>query len=150
MGAIRRILNDLNLLDVVPVVAVGNDKAGNIRLPAELDETLSVGAIDYNHDPAPFSGGGVSSVTGSPKPDVAGFGVEVLSSYERDIDNQSWYSRMSGTSMAAPYVTGILALLASADKTLKGDRLRNRLLETIEPLSSDHLRVGRGLARFVF
>lgn len=72
-----------------------------------------------------------------------------MSSLERDIQRRSLYTRMSGTSMAAPYVAGIAALIASAHSGLQGAALRQRLLETALPLSAPAERVGAGLARFV-
>ena len=50
--------------------------------------------------------------------------------------------------MAAPYVTGIAALYASADAGFRGERLRQHLLNTALPLQAPVDRVGAGLARF--
>ena len=65
------------------------------------------------------------------------------------IAGQSTYAVASGTSMAAPYVAGIAALTASADKTLQGEALRQQLLANALPIDAPHDRVGAGLARFV-
>ena len=143
-------LNDLldTLLvdfDVLPVVAIGNDGAGIARLPGTFGSVLSVGAVDAGLVPASFTG---SSAPGDPpEPDIAGFGVDILSSLERDVDGWSWYARMSGTSMATPYVVGIAALAASADPALKGAALRQHLLDTALPIDPPDVRNGAGLAR---
>ncbi len=134
--------------DVLPVVAIGNDGPGTVRAPGYFAEALSVGAVDFNLKPASFSGGGLSPLTGEPEPKIAGYGVNVLSSLERDIERRSLYARMSGTSMATPYVAGIAALLASANPGLQGNALRQRLLEQAMPLTALPNRVGAGLARF--
>jgi subtilisin family serine protease len=134
--------------DVLPVVAIGNDGPGTMRAPGYFPETLSVGAVDFDLQPAHFSGGGVSPITGQTEPDIAGFGVGILSSLERDIDKHNVYARMSGTSMAAPYVTGIAALLASADPSMHGEAIRQRLIDDAMPLSAPPTRVGAGLARY--
>jgi subtilisin family serine protease len=149
MDGIQLLLKTLvNDFDVLPVIAIGNDGPGNMRAPAYFPEALAVGAVDFKLHPAPFSGGGISPVTGNKEPDIAGYGVEVFSSLERDADNKSWYARMSGTSMATPYVTGIAALLASANPGLQGNALRQRLINQALPLGAPLERVGAGLARF--
>jgi len=151
MRGIKRIIETLvKDFDVLPIVAVGNDGPGVIRVPASLDEALSVGAVSFDSQPWEQSGGGNSPETGSIKPDVVGYGVDILSSIERDIDNNSWYARMSGTSMAAPYVTGIAALLASSNNQLQGQVLRSKILRTANNLRDlPQPRVGVGLARFM-
>jgi subtilisin family serine protease len=127
---------------------VGNDGPGSIRAPAYFEECLSVGAVDSELQPALFSGGGVSPVTQRPEPDIAGFGVDILSSLERDITGRSLYAEMSGTSMAAPYVTGIAALIAAADPCMHSSELRQCLLQRALPLDAPPERVGAGLACF--
>jgi subtilisin family serine protease len=150
MNGIRIIISTLVAdFDVLPVVAIGNDGPGMMRAPGFFPETLSVGAVDDSLNPAPFSGGGLSTITGDPEPNIAGLGVDVLSSLERTVDRRSLYAKMSGTSMAAPYVTGIAALYASADSTLSGAALRQKLIGSALPLPWPANRVGAGLARFV-
>jgi len=146
--AMTSLLDDLVAVDVLLVAAIGNDGPGVVRMPACFPEVLSVGAVDWNLDPAPFSGGGHSPFTSTTQPDVVGYGVDVLSSLERDIDKDSWYTRISGTSMAAPYVTGIAALLAAANPGLQGYGLRQHIINTARPLAARSDRVGAGLARF--
>ena len=133
---------------ILPIIAIGNDGPGNMRAPGYFPEPLSVGAVDFNHKPADFSGGGFSTIDGKAQPDIVGYGVNIFSSLERDGDNRSLYRYMSGTSMATPYVAGIAALCASADTKLRGEALRQHLLNTALPLQSPTDRVGAGLARF--
>jgi len=149
MTAITDLLDDLVAVDVLVVGAIGNDGPGTVQVPACMPQVLSVGAVDWNLVVAPFSGGGVSSFTPDVQPDIIGYGVDVLSSLERDVDKDSWYTRISGTSMATPYVTGIAALLAAANPGLQGYGLRQRLISAALPLSGPRDRVGAGLARFV-
>ncbi len=135
--------------NVLPIVAIGNDGPGQMRAPAWYPEILSVGAVDRQLATPSFSGGGRSPILMQVEPDIAGFGVDIYSSLERTIEGQSTYALASGTSMAAPYVTGIAALAASADPTLQGEKLRQHLLATALPLDAPGDRVGVGLARFV-
>lgn len=143
---LRTLIMDYNVL---PIVAVGNDGPGRVRAPAYFPNTLSVGAVDRTLTVAPFSGGGPSPIAPATEPDLVGYGVDILSSLERQVDGRSIYALASGTSMAAPYVTGIAALTASADPTLQGEKLRQYLLTHALPLENERQRVGAGLARFV-
>jgi subtilisin family serine protease len=134
---------------VLPIVAVGNEGIDAIRAPAYFDDTLSVGAVGYDLQVAGFSGGGTSPLTGETEPNLVGFGVDVLSSFERTIYNRSLYRKMSGTSMAAPYVTGIASLYAAQNPQLQGRALWQHLVKTALPLDAPPSRAGAGLARFV-
>lgn len=134
---------------VLTTVAIGNDGAGKMRAPGFYPECVGVGAVDFDMTAADFSGGGNSPTTGKPKPDISGLGVDIVSSFERTMANRSRYVRMSGTSMAAPYVAGIAALYASMNPELQGQDLRQRLISSALPLKGEADRVGAGLARFV-
>ena len=138
-----------NVYNVLPVVAVGNDGASRLRVPALFDDTLSVGAVDFNLQVASFSGSGRSSFTNENEPDLVGYGVDVLGAFERNRYGRSLYRRMSGTSMATPYVAGIAALYASQNPRLQGNALWQQLIATALPLDAPADRVGAGLARFV-
>ncbi|HMO60127.1 MAG TPA: S8 family serine peptidase [Roseiflexaceae bacterium] len=142
---LRTLVDDF---DVLPVVAIGNDGAGVIRAPGYFSGALAVGAVDFDRNVWKNSGSGVSP-DGMQKPDIAGYGVNIVSSLERNIRRRSIYTQMSGTSMATPYVTGIAALYASSPARLQGAALRAHLLNTALPLNAPPERVGRGLARFI-
>lgn len=143
---ISTLLDDFHVL---PVVAVGNEGADTIRAPAYFQDTLSVGAVDFDLQVAEFSGGGPSPITGEIEPNLVGYGVDVLSSLERTIYNRSLYRKMSGTSMAAPYVSGIAALYAAQNPKLQGRDLWQRLVKSALPVAAPPDRAGAGLARFV-
>lgn len=148
--AFQKVLSTLiDDFHVLPVVAVGNEGVDTIRAPAYFQDTLSVGAVDYDLQVADFSGGGKSPLTGEIEPNLVGYGVDVLSGLERTIYNRSIYRKMSGTSMAAPYVSGIAALYASQNPKLQGRDLWRRLIDAALPLNAPPERGGSGLARFV-
>ncbi len=132
--------------DILSVVAIGNDGSGNMRFPGMSKDVLSVGAVDKDGNPATFSGGG--KIGRRFEPNIVGYGVDVYSALERTRENRNIYAIKSGTSMAAPYVTGIAALY-SQKTGLKGKDLRDLLLKTVQPLSHPKNRVGAGLARYL-
>lgn len=102
---------------IIPVFSSGNEGPGceTGGSPGDFLNTFSVGATDPDDVIAPFSSRGPSAA-GKVNPDVSAPGVDVISSFPGD-----GYGPLSGTSMAAPHVTGVLALLLSADSSLRGD-----------------------------
>ena len=116
--------------------------------------SIAVGAYDAHSTErplAPFSSAGPTR-DGRTKPDLIAPGVDVLSA--RSASRQSFPGepgivRMSGTSMAAPYVTGTVALVfQAAGQLLPVGQMRNLLLATAEPLTSgdSQFRWGSGYA----
>ena len=85
----------------LPVCAAGNDSSTRPSYPAAFDECLSVAASGTTDAPAPFTNRHASI-------DIAAPGVDILSACRG-----STYCRMSGTSMAAPVVSGVAALIAA-------------------------------------
>ena len=127
LRVIQRLLRTLNQANVLPIVAVGNDGPGKFGYPAGFEEALAVGAIDKDKQVADFSGS-TPPGTGPTKPDIYGYGVDVYSSVERDYLGRSSYQTMSGTSMAAPYVTGIAALMLCQRPGLSTANLKAELI----------------------
>lgn len=124
---------------VFVVAAAGNldadsgDSSCTITSPASVEGVIAVGAIDKDEVIADFSckgtgkEGGGSVLPGVPspvtssrpphqKPEVVAPGVEILGAWDRD---ESDYAVASGTSQAAPFVGGVLALILESDPTLK-------------------------------
>ncbi len=112
------------------VAAAGNYRSDNDKnpfYPASYvgDNIISVAATDHNDDLASFSNYGLTTV------DVAAPGVDIYSS----LPGKS-YGFNSGTSMAAPHVSGVVGLLFSANPSLTGQQAKEILLETVDPLAS--------------
>lgn len=143
---LHRLVQRLLDLKILPVAAIGNEGLGVVRAPGCFPEALGVGSVDFDLRPHTSSGSGAFPTTGPQKPDIMGYGVDILSAYGRNHSGISVYEAATGTSMAAAYVTGIAALHASADPALTGLALRARILDTALPLAR---YPGPGLARFV-
>jgi subtilisin len=103
----NKIFERLVLLDILPVVAIGNNGYGNTRSPGNSPHTIGVGAVDWEGEVASFSGG--AGIEGVIKPNICAPGVAVYSSIETEN-----YIHDDGTSMATPHVAGVAALLLEA------------------------------------
>lgn len=113
---------------IIFVAAAGNRNANTDvtpYYPALYPEALPVAAIDRNGNRATFSNYGATTIP------IAAPGVEILSTYKG-----ANYAYMSGTSMAAPHVTGVLALMASINPSLSATDLRRALLNSAGSLST--------------
>ncbi len=120
--AFRTVIDKAYENGLLVVAAAGNDGTSDgsgdtVDFPARYDSVIGVSAVDVNSNRAEFSSTG-------PTVEVAAPGVRVLSTY---IGNQ--YAYISGTSMAAPFVTGELALLKQAYPNLTNKELRKALIE---------------------
>jgi subtilisin family serine protease len=148
--AIRMLLRTLVQANVLPVIAIGNDGAGEFGYPGAFKDVLGVGAVNYDGKIAEFSGSGNPPNEGVSKPDLVGYGVGVYSSIERDYQGGSVYERLSGTSMAAPYVSGVAALYRCRQPTMTVPEVRDMLLGNAKKASGQtKSRYGAGIARFV-
>jgi subtilisin family serine protease len=114
------------------VAAAGNyssDTTVNPLYPAayDLDNIISVAATDNDDQLASFSNYGASVDLGAP-------GVNVYSTVSWDLGGT--YGYMSGTSMAAPHVTGVAALVWSMNPAWTYSQVRDRILAAVPPVDS--------------
>ena len=102
---------------IFPVFSAGNNgpDASTVGSPGSLDVAFSVGAVTPNDETALFSSRGPSP-WGRTKPEVSAPGVDITSTFPGGS-----YIDFNGTSMAAPHVAGLAALLLQAEPSLGGD-----------------------------
>ena len=104
------------LLDkgVLPVFAVGNEGPGSSCSPANYPQALSVGAVDADGNVDPSSGSETFPRKVNPLvPDLVMPGVDIVSANA----GEGNFRLDSGTSMAAPHLAGLAALLMEACPT---------------------------------
>ncbi len=103
---------------VAVVGAAGNDGTDELIYPASFPDVISVSAVSSDRTISDYSNFGEEI-------DIAAPGTEIVTTA---MDNG--YASVSGTSFAAPQVSGILALLFSFDPDVTIPELKTRLFGT--------------------
>ena len=133
------------------VTAAGNNGPGRctINSPGTSPLVITVGAADLTRDGAikvaGFSSRG-PTLSGESKPDLVAPGVDICS---LDGKNPKGYSVQSGTSMAAPVVSGVAACLYAMRPGLTPAQVKQILVSDALPLKKeDRFAQGRGLLNY--
>jgi subtilisin family serine protease len=121
--------------EIVFVAAAGNqsyniDSPGCVIAPGGLNESniVTVAASTQTDDLAGFSNYGTSLC------DLRAPGVSILSTVT--VEGGS-YAYLDGTSMAAPHVSGVLALILATSPSMTVNQVINRLLLNVDPVVAD-------------
>ena len=134
------VIKKLRLQQLLPVVAIGNDSAGATRSPGNYRSVLSVGATDDQCLVVGFS----SSAKPGEKavgPAICAPGMNVLSAKPG-----GGYRESSGTSMAAPHVAGLAALLFSGRPDATIDDVEQAIVNSCSnPKNEKAERIGAGI-----
>ncbi len=134
----------LQAANINVVFSAGNSGPlpGTVGYPAGNAGVLSVGASDEIDEVAWFSSRGPSSLTDEQKPWLVAPGWQIWSAQPGGT-----YGFNSGTSMAAPHVTGAIALLLSANPNMTRSEVNQILAETAVPLAPDYPNNDSGWGR---
>ncbi len=159
---------------VVVVLAAGNEgyavlkgEEGDIQSnmdlsvgdPANLEEAIAVGSVHksnpHTYGISYFSSRGPTA-DGRKKPDLVAPGEKIVSARHDWKDKklpsvEDLYVEMSGTSMAAPHVAGLLAAFLSLRREFLGypDRVKSLLLGGCTDLQRDPYMQGAGLPNLI-
>lgn len=120
--------------------------------PANLEDCISVGSVNADrphlYGVSSFSSRGPTS-DGRAKPDVVAPGERIRScnSQFRKGQLDTYYQEESGTSMAAPHVSGLLAAFLSVRREFRGrpDEVKEILLRTCTDIRRDRHHQGHGI-----
>ena len=126
--------------DVLLVMASGNngtDCDKKIYYPQGLDKTgkridnlIRVGASDINGNPGSISNYGKNSV------DIFAPGMDITS-----LGENNGYTTSSGTSIAAPVVAGIAAIIRDYFPKLSADQVKEILIKSVTPMNYKRVKI---------
>ena len=125
-----RAIESANDQGIMFVAAAGNQGSNNDTNPSyptnyDAPNVISVAALNRNDNLASFSNYGTTTV------DVGAPGVSIYSTLPGNS-----YGSFSGTSMAAPHVTGIVGLLNAAKPGISITEVTNAILGTVDTVQS--------------
>ena len=115
---------------VVLVAAAGNDGMNEAFFPADYQHVIAVSATDPTDGLATFSNYGPSITVAAPGVNI----VSLMSS--TNVFGCSEYCTLSGTSMAAPFVSGVAGLLLSVKPSLTNTQVVDAIEQGAIPLGS--------------
>jgi subtilisin family serine protease len=115
------------------VVSAGNMSDTTLSYPAAYENALAVAALDQSDRRTPFSSYGAWV-------DISAPGAGILSTVPPDgaLTNGQSYLTLSGTSQAAPIVSGIAALVFSKHPDWTPQQVRNQLLATAQSVEAQN------------
>jgi serine protease AprX len=147
--ALCTILNAVVEEGKIVVVAAGNGgpAAYTIGSPGAADRAITVGATIDGGEIADYSGRGPTA-DGRTKPEIVAPGsnvtVALASGTNFGAPMNDFYTNVTGSSMAAPHVAGICALILSANRALLPDDVKWILMDTAVDLGHPPNAQGTG------
>jgi serine protease len=149
----QQVIDQVNAAGAIIVVAAGNENMDATKAtPASCSGVITVGATDFAGARAPYSNFGsridVMAPGGNTGADLNNdqFSDGVLSLNKNDASKDFNFIFENGTSMAAPHVAGVIALMKSRDPSLTYARALEILKRTARVLSSTKC-TGSGTAK---
>lgn len=116
--------------NVVVVATMGNDNVERKRYPAACAGVIAVGSTDNQDKKSRFSNYGDWISIAAPGSDI----FSTFPTYPVSINGPEGYASLSGTSMAAPLVTGLAALIRSKHKGMSPAEVKELIQKTADDL----------------
>ena len=157
-SAEARLVNNASSNGIVMVCAMGNDGRQRVPSPASADACISVAAIDDKNSIdraddsiADYSNWGPrdddldDDELDELKPDVSAPGSDIIAPQHASGSNpiidspaDNDYTEMSGTSMATPHVSGLIALMLQDSPNLDPEEIKELLQSKSEVMGSPY------------
>jgi len=130
--AVHEAIKEAKNKGIFVICAAGNKgpHIDTVKFPALYPETIAVGAIDRRLKVPRYSSRGI-------RVDLVAPGEEILSTYPPKI-----YAVLSGTSMAAPFVSGVTALLIAKHRKYGGETPIKTQADLLEHLGRTAIDIG--------
>jgi subtilisin family serine protease len=125
------------------VIAAGNSGPDEqtVTSPGAADLALTVGAVDHDDNAASFSSRGPRFGDLAIKPEIVAPGVDIVSARAAGTSEgnllDTYYTSLSGTSMATPHVAGSAAVLAQEHPDWTAAQLKAQLVATSRTLPDE-------------
>jgi subtilisin family serine protease len=148
-----RFIEDLAARGYIFCVAAGNDGVGHASCPGLSRGAITVAALDKGLRRADFSSCKHPDYLALRKPDLGAPGVNIGSTTTGLIAAMNWYegpkvSFISGTSMATPHASSLMALWAEYARRRGVELTRDVVMDILRTYSTWDAEVGYGCPKF--
>ncbi len=126
----QELFNAAHELGIVLVAAAGNDAVSTPMYPASYEHVISVGASNVDNEITYFSNYGTTI-------DIMAPGQDIMSCLASGDDQ---YGEFNGTSMACPFVSGVIGMMLCFDPSISPDAVEDCIESTA--LDIDELNPG--------
>lgn len=129
---LEKAINDAYDAGITIVAAAGNKGEKGVEYPAAFEHVISVGAVDSNAEKTQES--------------AEGEGIDIMAPGQQVVSDGLFGTKIvcSGTSIAAPHVTGAAALIIRKNPKVSPDFVKTLLQQSARKIS-DETKTGKGL-----